>query len=73
VSDRPKTKTQRFGRNPTFSALTRKAWLDAMKGLRAFRSAYRAAYVAWRSGDRDTEFPLGTWWVVRHAGATAVT
>ena len=73
VSDRPKTKKQRFGRNPTFSAQTRKAWLDAMKRLRAFRRAYRAAYAAWCSGDRDTEFPLGTWWVVRHAGATAVT
>jgi putative transposase len=73
VNDRPKTKKQRFGRNPTFSALTRKVWLDAMKALRAFRSAYRAAYAAWRSGDRDTEFPLGTWWVVRYAGATAVT
>jgi putative transposase len=73
VSDRPKTKKHRFGRNPTFSAQTRKAWLDAMKRLRAFRRAYRAAYAAWCSGDRDTEFPVGSWWVVRHAGATAVT
>ena len=73
VTERPKTKKQRFGRNPTFSALTQKRWLDAMKRLRAFRRAYRAAYAAWRNGDSDAEFPLGTWWVVRHAGATAVT
>ena len=29
-------KKQRFRRNPTFSALTRKAWLHALKRLRAF-------------------------------------
>jgi hypothetical protein len=73
VTDQPKTKKQRFGRNPTFSALTRKGWLAAMKRLRAFRRAYRAAYAAWRSGHKDAEFPLGTWWVVRHAWARAVT
>ena len=73
VTHHPSKKKQRFGRNPTFSALTRMAWLDAIKRLRAFRRAYRVAYAAWRSGDTEAEFPLGTWWVVRHAGATAVT
>ena len=73
VTDRPATKKPRFGRNPTFSALTRAAWLAAAKQLRAFRLAYRVAYQAWRSGDRSVEFPMGTWWVVRHAGADAPT
>jgi hypothetical protein len=73
VTDQPTTKKPRFGRNPTFSALTRAAWLAAAKQLRAFRLAYRVAYQAWRSGDRNVEFPMGTWWVVRHAGATAPT
>lgn len=73
VTDQPATKKPRFGRNPTFSALTRPAWLAAVKALRAFRKAYRAAYEAWRSGKRDVEFPLGTWWVVRCAGAVAAT
>jgi hypothetical protein len=66
-------KKPRFGRNPTFSALTRAAWLAAVKRLRAFRLAYRVAYQAWRSGDRSVEFLMGTWWVVRHAGASAPT
>ena len=69
VSARPTTKKQRFGRSPTFSALTRSQWLAAVKKLRAFRAAYRTAYEAWRSGRWDAEFPAGTWWVARHAGA----
>jgi REP element-mobilizing transposase RayT len=73
VTDQPTTKKPRFGRNPTFSALTRAAWLVAVKQLRAFRLAYRVAYEAWRRGDRSVEFPRGTWWVVRHAGAAAPT
>jgi REP element-mobilizing transposase RayT len=73
VSDRPAGKKERFGRSPTFSALTRSRWLAAVKKLRAFRVAYRTAYEAWRSGQRDVEFPLGTWWVARHAGAVVAT
>jgi REP element-mobilizing transposase RayT len=73
VSDRPAAKKERFGRSPTFSALTRSRWIAAVKKLRAFRVAYRSAYEAWRSGQRDVEFPLGTWWVARHAGAVVAT
>jgi len=73
VTDRPITKKERFGRSPTFSALTRSHWLAAVKKLRAFRVAYRTAYEAWRSGEQNVEFPLGTWWVVRRAGAVVCT
>jgi REP element-mobilizing transposase RayT len=73
VTDRPSRKKPRFGRNPTFSALTREAWRAAVQKLRAFRLAYREAYRAWRSGARDVVFPAGTWWVVRCAGAAAAT
>jgi putative transposase len=70
---RPTKKKEALGLNPVFSALTRKAWIAAVERLRAFRLAYRAAYRAWRNGDRGVEFPAGTWWVVRYAGALAVT
>ncbi len=73
VTDQPAKKKERFGRNPTFSALTRDAWRAAVQRLRAFRLAYRTAYRAWRDGDRSVEFPAGTWWVVRFAGASAAT
>jgi REP element-mobilizing transposase RayT len=73
VTARPVTMKERFGRSPTFSALTRAAWRAAVQRLRAFRLAYRAAYDAWRTGERSVEFPAGTWWVVRCAGAAAAT
>ena len=72
-TDQPRSEKARLGRNPTFSAMTRDMWLTAVRRLRAFRRAYRAAYEAWRKGDRSVLFPAGTWWLVRCAGATAVT
>ena len=71
--DRPKGKKKRFGTSPTFSALTRARWRDAVRRLRGFRHAYRVAYEAWRDGRPEVLFPLGTWWVVRYGGASAVT
>jgi hypothetical protein len=68
VSDRPLKPKERFGRNPTFSALTRSRWLAAVKKLRAFRAAYREAYKTWRDGRWDVAFPLGTWWMVERVG-----
>ena len=73
VTQCPKTKSPRLGRNPSFSALSRDRWREAVRRLRGFRAAYRRAYAAWRSGHRETEFPPGTWWVVRYAGAARVT
>ena len=69
VFGRPSTRKKRFGTSPTFSALTRQRWLAAVQRLRGFREAYRTAYHAWRGGKRDVEFPLGTWWLARRAGA----
>ena len=73
VTERPASKKERFGRSPTFSALTRATWRAAVQRLRAFRLAYRVAYQAWRTGKQSVEFPAGTWWVVRCAGAAAAT
>ena len=73
VTSSPASRKERFGRSPTFSALTRQAWLQAAKRLRAFRAAYRSAYEAWRSGEPDVEFPAGTWWLARCANATIAT
>lgn len=73
VTARPATRKQRFGRSPTFSALTRRSWLQALKRLREFRVAYRQAFEAWRSGVPDVEFPAGTWWWARCANAAVAT
>jgi len=73
VAARPAGRKERFGRSPTFSALTRIAWQRAAARLRAFRAEYRRAYDAWRRGEPDVKFPVGTWWVVRCANASVST
>jgi hypothetical protein len=73
VTARPTTPKERFGRSPTFSALTGQMWRQAVKRLRGFRAAYRRAYEAWRSGSPDVEFPAGTWWLARCANVTVAT
>lgn len=72
-ASRPAKRKTRFGASPTFSALTRERWRESVKRLRAFRAAYRSAYLAWRDGQADVEFPSGTWWVARYARATVAT
>ena len=73
VGARPTSRKERFGRSPTFSALTRHAWRRAVERLRGFRAAYRWAYKAWRSGEPRVEFPAGTWWLARRANVQAPT
>jgi hypothetical protein len=41
----------------------------AIKALKAFRSAYRAALKLWRTGTRSVQFPQGTWWMASFHGA----
>ncbi|MEM7436531.1 MAG: hypothetical protein AAF436_15345 [Myxococcota bacterium] len=72
-ASRPARRKTRFGASPTFSALTRERWRESVKRLRAFRAAYRSAYLAWRDGQEDVEFPLGTWWVARYTSAIVAT
>ncbi len=42
----------------------------ALRAVRVFRGAYRAALELWRTGLRDAVFPLGTWWMRTFHGAT---
>jgi putative transposase len=61
--------------NPTFAVgrgqeVARKL---AIKALKTFRSAYRAALDLWRSGKRCVQFPGGTWWMATFHGAAADT
>jgi len=44
----------------------------AIRALKAFRSAYRAALKLWRTGDRSTTFPRGTWWMAVFHGAPVI-
>jgi hypothetical protein len=41
----------------------------AIKALKTFRRAYRAALDLWRAGKRSVQFPVGTWWMATFHGA----
>jgi putative transposase len=51
--------------NPTFAVGRgqEQARKLAIKAVKSFRSAYRAALDLWRSGKRSVQFPQGTWWM----------
>jgi putative transposase len=62
--------------NPTFAVGRgqHKARELAIKAVKAFRQAYRAALDLWRRGDRLAQFPAGTWWMnVFHGAPVADT
>lgn len=58
-----------FALRPKIAARVKAERLRAIRALKAFRAAYRAAWQRWMSGDRDAVFPRGTWWLPRYAGA----
>ena len=57
--------------NPTFAVGRgqHKALELAIKAIKAFRRAYRAALDLWRGDDRLVQFPAGTWWMKVFHGA----
>lgn len=59
-------------RNPVLAVGRRLGSLlrDAVGRLREFRRAYRVALERWRQGMHAVLFPYGTWWMVKHHGAS---
>ncbi|MFT4703937.1 MAG: putative transposase [Bradymonadia bacterium] len=72
VGDVPKSRERWFQLRPAIAAKNKQIRMAAIQALKAFRDGYRAALQRWRSGELDAEFPSGTWWMVRFAGALAV-
>ena len=64
----PKTPEKRRRLNPTYASTDKQARKDAAERKRTFERAYREALEAWRAGDRNVEWPPGTWAMVRHHG-----
>jgi hypothetical protein len=50
-----------FGVRPTVSATNKDERLDALRRKKAFEKAYAEARERWLGGERDVEFPGGTW------------
>ncbi len=57
--------------NPSFAAGRKHGEVRslALRAVRVFRGAYRAALEQWRAGVHDAVFPLGTWWMRTFHGA----
>jgi putative transposase len=59
----PSSREVRGELNPRVAARSRWSRMEALQRNRAFRDAYAAARQAFLSGQRDVEFPAGTYWL----------
>jgi REP element-mobilizing transposase RayT len=55
-----------FGVRPTVSAKDKAKRLEALQRKREFEEAYAHARGRWMEGEKDVEFPAGTWLMWRH-------
>lgn len=58
--------------NPQVACLDTSWRKELIEDLRTFLAAYRQALTDYRSGDRDTVFPLGTYWMRRYLGVNCM-
>lgn len=61
---------QWFTLRPEVAARLQADRVAAIRALKSFRTSYREAWRRWREGDREVEFPVGSWWLPKYAGAT---
>jgi len=66
--DAPNTRKRRNLIVPALRATRAAVLRVAKKQLVAWRNAYRIAFERFRRGDRETEWPTGTWFYARYAG-----
>ena len=57
----PETTESMFGPVPKASGDNKWARIEVLQRCGRFRSAYEAARDAFRAGERNVEFPCGTW------------
>jgi hypothetical protein len=71
--DCPKGYDLRFGLNPHVACKDKWGRIEALGRLKEFLEAYREAWNAFKSGDKDVVFPAGTYWMARHAGCAVAS
>jgi len=69
VTDSPQTIAPRRGLSPRIAAKDKWRRIEALRRLKSFVDAYRAAWLMWKAGFRDVEFPAGTYAMRVHQGA----
>lgn len=68
----PRKKMVKGGLIPTFIAVTNRGIKQAIESLKDFQQAYRRAFEAYRAGDHEILFPLGTYWMVKYGGGKVI-
>jgi REP element-mobilizing transposase RayT len=69
----PHRPEDRFGRRPKVSDANKWVRIAALQRNKSWEANYAAARDAFRDGDRDVEFPFGTWALQRWAGVKVAT
>ncbi len=67
--DTPESRERWFQMSPGIAAHDVEVRTAALRELERFRQQYRAAWLAWREGDTEVQFPRGSWWMPRFAHA----
>ncbi|MCG8418796.1 MAG: hypothetical protein MJE77_12735 [Proteobacteria bacterium] len=71
-SDSPNTIERRRSLSPRVVAKSKRSRVEALLRLKSFWMGHREALLLWRAGDRDVEFPAGTYAMrVFHGAACA--
>lgn len=65
---KPKSEESFGALNPSVGAKSRAVRVRVIQSMRAFLDAYRAAWLRWRDGARDTIFPAGTYALRLYSG-----
>jgi REP element-mobilizing transposase RayT len=69
VTDAPHTVAPRRGISPRIAAKDRWRRIEGIRRVDAFVKSYRVAWLQWKAGFRDVEFPAGTYAMRVHQGA----
>ena len=67
-NDHPKSREEGWKLKPTVAAKNKWARIAALQRSAAWLEAYAAARAAFVKGERDVEFPYGTWWMCARLG-----
>jgi len=68
----PTSFAQRRQMSPRIACKNKWARIEAIQRATTFVEAYREALKRFMAGEKDVEFPLGTYWMVRYVGACCV-
>ena len=67
-TDKPNSKEPRRNLNPQVACKSKWHRIEALRRLKSFLLEYRYALSRWRDGDKNVEFPAGTYMLRIHAG-----